>query len=38
MIDEALECKETGEKKVIACNLSGHGFLDIFGYQKVLGL
>lgn len=38
MIDEALRCKETGEEKVIACNLSGHGFLDIFGYKKVLGL
>ena len=36
-IDEALKCKETGEKKVIAFNISGHGFLDIAGYQKVLG-
>ncbi|MDH5754768.1 MAG: TrpB-like pyridoxal phosphate-dependent enzyme [Candidatus Bathyarchaeota archaeon] len=38
MIDEALKCKETGEDKVIACNVSGHGFLDILGYQKVLNL
>ena len=38
MIDEALKCKQTGEEKVIACNLSGHGFLDIFGYRKVLNL
>jgi tryptophan synthase beta chain len=38
MIDEALKCKETGEEKVIACNVSGHGFLDIFGYRKVLNL
>jgi len=38
MIDEALKCKETGEEKVLACNLSGHGFLDIFGYKQVLGL
>lgn len=38
MIDEALECKETGEEKVIGCNVSGHGFLDILGYKKVLGL
>jgi len=38
MIDEALECKKTGEEKVIACNVSGHGFLDIFGYKKVLNL
>jgi len=28
-IDEALKCKETGEKKAIAFNISGHGFLDI---------
>jgi len=38
MIDEALKCKDTGEEKVLACNLSGHGFLDIFGYKKVLNL
>ena len=38
MIDEALKCKQTGEEKVIAFNLSGHGFLDIFGYRKVLNL
>jgi tryptophan synthase beta chain len=38
MVDEALKCKQTGEEKVIACNLSGHGFLDIFGYRKVLDL
>ena len=27
-IDEALKCKQTGEKKVIAFNLSGHGYFD----------
>lgn len=37
-IDEALKCKRTGEKKVIAFNISGHGFLDINGYKEVLGL
>ncbi len=37
-IDEALKCKETGEEKVIAFNISGHGFLDIEGYRDVLGL
>ena len=37
-IDEALKCKESGEKKVIAFNVSGHGFLDIPGYVSVLGL
>ena len=37
-IDEALKCKRTGEKKVIAFNISGHGFLDINGYKEVLRL
>lgn len=37
-IDEALKCRETGEKKVIAFNISGHGFLDLPGYESVLGL
>jgi tryptophan synthase beta chain len=38
MIDEAIKCRETGEEKVIACNVSGHGFLDLQGYRKVLNL
>lgn len=37
-IEEARKCKESGEKKVIAFNVSGHGFLDIPGYVSVLGL
>lgn len=37
-IDEALKCKESGEKKAIAFNISGHGFLDMPGYREVLGL
>lgn len=37
-IDEAIKCRESGEKKVIAFNISGHGFLDIPGYNEVLGL
>jgi tryptophan synthase beta chain len=37
-IEEALKCKESGEKKVIAFNVSGHGFLDIPGYKTVMGL
>jgi tryptophan synthase beta chain len=37
-IDEAVRCKESGEKKAIAFNISGHGFLDIFAYRTVLGL
>jgi tryptophan synthase beta chain len=36
-IDEALRCKESGEPKVIAFNVSGHGFMDIQGYREVLG-
>ncbi|HUS15337.1 MAG TPA: TrpB-like pyridoxal phosphate-dependent enzyme [Chloroflexia bacterium] len=32
-IDEALKCKETGEKKVIAFNLSGHGHFDLTAYE-----
>lgn len=32
-IDEALKCKETGEKKVIAFNLSGHGHFDMAAYE-----
>ena len=37
-IEEALRCKQTGEKKVIAFNISGHGFMDIEGYREVLGI
>jgi tryptophan synthase beta chain len=36
-IDEALACKKSGEKKTIAFNVSGHGFMDIPGYEEVLG-
>jgi len=37
-IDEARKCKKTGEKKVIAFNISGHGFLDMVGYIEKLGI
>jgi len=37
-IDEAMKCKETRERKVIAFNVSGHGFMDMEGYAQVLGL
>jgi tryptophan synthase beta chain len=33
-IDEALACKESGEKKVIAFNLSGHGHFDLTAYDQ----
>lgn len=37
-IDEAKMCRESGEKKTIAFNISGHGFLDFPGFRDVLGL
>lgn len=33
-IDEALKCKETGEEKVIAFNLTGTGYFDLVAYQQ----
>jgi len=33
-IAEAQKCKETGEQKVILFNFSGHGLLDLTGYDK----
>ncbi len=35
-IDVALECKETGEEKVILFNLSGHGYFDLSAYERFL--
>ncbi|MGB9663785.1 MAG: TrpB-like pyridoxal phosphate-dependent enzyme [Ignavibacteria bacterium] len=35
-IDEALKCKENGESKVIAFNLSGHGNFDLQAYDDYL--
>jgi tryptophan synthase beta chain len=35
-IDEALRCKESGEQKVIAFNLSGHGHFDMGAYEAYL--
>ena len=32
-VDEALKAKETGEKKVILFNLSGHGHFDLSAYN-----
>ncbi|MBK8256624.1 MAG: TrpB-like pyridoxal phosphate-dependent enzyme [Polyangiaceae bacterium] len=32
-IDEALECKKSGQKKVIVFNLSGHGHFDMMAYD-----
>ncbi len=33
-IDEALKCKETGESKTIAFNLSGTGYFDLVAYGQ----
>jgi len=35
-IDEALECKRKNQEKVIAFNISGHGFLDLPAYREKL--
>lgn len=35
-IDEALDAKEKGEKRVILFNLSGHGHFDMTAYQSYL--
>lgn len=35
-IDEAIKCKENGEPKVIAFNLSGHGNFDLQAYEEYL--
>jgi tryptophan synthase beta chain len=35
-IDEALDAKKKGEKRVILFNLSGHGFFDMTSYQSYL--
>ncbi|MFH1443670.1 MAG: TrpB-like pyridoxal phosphate-dependent enzyme, partial [Candidatus Micrarchaeota archaeon] len=35
-IDEALEAKRNSERKTIVFNLSGHGLLDLNGYEQYL--
>ena len=35
-VDEALKCRESGEKKVIVFNFSGHGHLDLAAYEDYL--
>ena len=35
-IDEALDAKKKGEKRIILFNLSGHGLLDMTAYQSYL--
>jgi tryptophan synthase beta chain len=36
VIDEALKCKESGEKKTIVLALSGHGHFDLGAYEQFL--
>ncbi|MCX7177877.1 MAG: TrpB-like pyridoxal phosphate-dependent enzyme [Proteobacteria bacterium] len=36
VIDEALNCKKTGEPKTLFFNLSGHGHFDMASYDKYL--
>jgi predicted alternative tryptophan synthase beta-subunit len=36
-IDEALDAKAKGEKRVILFNLSGHGNFDMAAYEAYLG-
>jgi tryptophan synthase beta chain len=36
VIDQALGCKKTGQKKIIAMNYSGHGLLDLSAYEQFL--
>ena len=36
VIDEAIRCKQSGEKKVIAFNDCGHGLLDLQAYDNYL--
>ena len=35
-VDEALKAKETGERKTILFNLSGHGYFDMAAYDAYL--
>ena len=33
-MDEAIKCRETGEKKVIVFGLTGTGYFDLVAYKK----
>ncbi len=35
-IDEAIKCKDSGQSRVIAFNLSGHGYFDLQAYDDYL--
>jgi tryptophan synthase beta chain len=36
VIDEALRCKKSGKRRIIAMNYSGHGLLDLSSYDQFL--
>ncbi|MEI7901876.1 MAG: TrpB-like pyridoxal phosphate-dependent enzyme, partial [bacterium] len=36
VINEAVKCREAGQKKVLLFNLSGHGLLDLSSYESYL--
>jgi tryptophan synthase beta chain len=36
VMEEALKAKEEGKEKVILFNFSGHGLIDLVGYDKYL--
>ena len=36
VIDEAMKASEEGKEKVILFNYSGHGLMDLAGYEKYL--
>ena len=36
VVDEAIKCREEGQKRVLLFNLSGHGMLDLAAYDSYL--
>ena len=36
VIDEALRCKASGDRKVIAFNFCGHGHFDLSAYERYM--
>jgi predicted alternative tryptophan synthase beta-subunit len=36
VIDEALRCKVSGDRKVIAFNFCGHGHFDLSAYERYM--
>ena len=36
VVKEAVQCRESGQKKVLLFNLSGHGLLDLSAFESYL--